>query len=297
MRRLFFSRFRRLLVLVPTLAAWPVIPALLADDPPADKSGEKPPAIAPPTAKELAEKRMQFMKTALSRYTVQVGGRKEPDKVGDPCLRWTNPISGVADGIIAVYAHVGGRPAAIGQFFFNETKSWVNEFTILAESDVRILRSGRLFWKPSEYVCKFTDLPRSSLPAAGSVVRSAQMRAVAADFSAIDYFGPDETKQNLRLLRQPVYRYSEKGKILDGAIFIFALGTNPECCLLLEAYQEDNKGPRYRYAVAPMSIYPLEVRYKDSLVWSMEGRQPVGAKSRSYYAGRYTPEPGEVLPE
>jgi hypothetical protein len=120
------------------------------------------------------------------------------------------------------------------------------------------------------------------------------MRAIAADFAVTDYF--KGTKQDLRLLRQPVYRYSEKGKILDGALFIFVLGTDPECCLLVEACQDD-KDPRYRYAVAPMSIFQLEVRYKDHLVWSIEPRNATGASCRSYYAARYAPEPGEALPE
>jgi hypothetical protein len=46
-----------------------------------------------------------------------------------------------------------------------------------------------------------------------------------------------------------------------------------------------------------MSIYQLEVRYKDALVWSIERRGAVGAECRSYYAATYTPEPGESLPE
>jgi hypothetical protein len=296
MRRSFFSRFCLLLVLIPTLASCSVVPALLAEDPPADKTGGKPPEIAPPTAKELADKRMVFMKTALARYTVQVGEGKEPAKVADPCLRWTNPIGTAADGIIAVYAYNGGRPAAVGQFFLNAQKRWVNEFTIIPQSDVTILRSGRLFWKPSEYVCKFTDLPRSPIPVANPVLRLAKMRAIAADFSVIDYFGSKEVKQNLRLLPQPVYRYAEEGKILDGALFVFVLGTDPECCLLLEAYQDD-QGSRYRYAVAPMSIFQLEVRYKDAPVWAIERRSAAGANCRSYYAAAYTPEPGEALPE
>jgi hypothetical protein len=296
MRRSFFTRFRLLLVLIPTLAPCSVVPALLAGDPPADKVGEKPPDIAPPTAKELAVKRMQFMKTALARYTVHGGERKEPAKVADPCLRWTNPIGGAPDGVVAVYAHKGGRPVALGQFFLNGQKRWVNEFSIIPESDVTVMRSGHLFWKPSEYVCKFTDLPRSPLPAAKAVLRLAQMRAIAADFSVIDYFGPKETRQDLRLLPQPVSRYSEKGKILDGALFIYVLATDPECCLLLEAYQ-DGKGSRYRYAVAPMSIFQLEVRYKDDPVWAIERRGAAGANCRSYYAGTYAPEPGEALPE
>jgi hypothetical protein len=239
---------------------------------------------------------MVFMKTALARYTFQVGARKEPVNVADPCLRWTNPLGTAVDGVLAVYAHKGGRPAAIGQFFRQGRTRWVNEFTIIPESDVTILRSGRVFWQPSEYVCKFTDLPRSPLPAAKPAFRLAQMRAIAADFSVIDYFGQNATKQNLRLLPQPLHRYSDESKILDGALFVFVVATDPECCVLVEAYH-DAKGSRYRYAVAPMSIYQLEARYKDTLVWAIERRGAVGAACRSYYAATYIPEPGEVLPE
>src|ERR1700730_10769832 len=164
-QRSFLSRFRRLFVLIPALALCPVVRALLAEDPPDEKRGEKPPAIAPPTAKELADQRMQFMQKELDPFTIQVGAEKVPATVGDPCLHWTNPIGGASDGIIAVYAHKGGRPAAVGQILLTANKTWLNEFTVLAENDVTILRSGRLFWKPSEYVCKFSELPRSPLPA------------------------------------------------------------------------------------------------------------------------------------
>jgi hypothetical protein len=290
MRCSFFTRFRLLVALIPTLALCSVVPFLLAeDDPPPDKTDKKQPKIAPPTDKEMRDERMQFMKRALGRFTIQVGEEKEPVKAGDPCLRWTNPIGGASDGIVAVYAHKGGRPVATGQFFLFGNKRWDNEFTIIAESDVTIMRSGRPYWKPKEYVCKFTDLPRSTVPVDKAVARLAQMRAIAADFSVIDYF--KGTKQDLRLLRQPVYRYSEKGKILDGALFVFALGTDPECCLLLEAYQDGNDS-RYRYALAPMTTYKLEVRYKDRSVWSV-----AGDNGRSHLSKGYTPEPGEVLPK
>jgi len=289
MRRLFFSRFRQLLVLVPTLAACLTVPVLLADDSPADEAGKKPPEIGPPTAKELEDKRMHFMKRALSRYTVHVGERKEPATVGDPCLRWTNPIGGGAAGIVAVYAYKGGRPAALGQLFLNDEKQWVNEFTIIVESDVTIKRSGQQVWKPLEYVCKFSDLPRSPLPANKPALRLAQMRAIARDFSVMSHFR--ENKHDLRLLPQPIYRYSEREKILDGALFAFVLGTDPDCGLLLEAYQ-DGKDSRYRYALAPITVFKLEVRYKHRLVWSV-----TGAHGRSILSSHYRPEPGETLPK
>src|SRR5262245_4782303 len=81
------------------------------------KADEKAPDLVPPTAKELSDKRMVFMKTALSHFTIQVGDRKDASKVADPCLRWTVPVSNSTDGVIAVYAHNGGRPDAIAQFF------------------------------------------------------------------------------------------------------------------------------------------------------------------------------------
>jgi hypothetical protein len=266
-----------------------------ADKPPAKKPEAKAPDLAPPTAEELGDKRMAFMKSALAHFTIQVGNRKEPAKAGDPCLRWTDPVSNAADGVVAVYAHNGGRPDAIAQFFFNYQKRWIAEFTIIPDGGVTILRSGREHWTPSEYVCKFADLPGSPAPATRPALRLPQMRAIAADFAVIDYFGDPEVRQNLRLLPQPVFRYAEDGMIVDGAVFVFAHGTNPECCVLLEACQ-DGKGSRYRYAVAPMSIYRLETRYKDALIWSVERRHP-GRKARSYYADVYTPQPGETLPD
>src|SRR5437764_281512 len=101
MLRMLIDRFRALLDLVLTLIPCAVMLVLLADDPPADKRGGKPADIAPPTAEELADRRMVFMKAALARYTVEVGGRKEVARVADPCLRWTNPIGTATDGVVA----------------------------------------------------------------------------------------------------------------------------------------------------------------------------------------------------
>ena len=270
-------------------------PQLLADETPARKVAQKAPDVDPLTAKELADRRLAFMKSALAHFTVQVGDRKEAATVGDPCLRWTDPVSSTADGVVGVYAHNGGRPDAIAQFFVNYSKRWVAEFTIIPDADVTLLRSGRELWKPSEYICKFADVTGSPEPAASPALRLPQMRAIAADFAVVDYFGGQQVKVDLRLLPRPVYRYTQDGKVVDGVVFIFAHGTNPECCVLLEAYR-DGKGSRYRYAVAPMSIYRLEARYKGAPVWSVGQRYPGLRNARSYYADYYKPDPGETLP-
>lgn len=277
----------------------PLAPAVGDDRASSTLQQETAPDISPPTKEDLADKRIIFSKSALAQYTVLVGDRPEPAKVSDPCLRWSNPVGAVRDGILAVYTFDGGRPVAVGQFFHNRPSTWIHEFAIIASDNVRIMRSGRLFWQPSEYVCRFTDVPDSPVPAAKASLRLTQMRKIAADFSVIDHFGWEDsaiTIHNLRLMPQPVYRYSETDKILDGGLFVFALGTDPECNLLLEAYQDD-KGARYRYALAPMSVYQLEVRYKNNDVWGIERRKVVGASCKKFYARVYDPAPGEIVPE
>jgi hypothetical protein len=290
---------RAWLLFLPLAASSIVGPSFAADDPAPAKPGKDEPDIAPPTKDELADQRMVFIKSALTQYSVRVGDRNEPARVSDPCLRWSNPVSGEKDGVVAVFTFSGGRPVAIGQFFRNGPGNWVNEFAIIAAGDATIMRSAGPFWKPSEYICKFADLPDSPVPASKPALRLAQMRKIAADFSVIDHFGWEESEiaqQSLRLLSQPVYRYSEEGKILDGGLFVFAVGTDPECNLLLEAY-EDDKGSRYRYALAPMTIYQLEARYRDAVVFAIERRIVFGSNCRKYYAGMYRPAPGETVPD
>ncbi len=278
--------------------------AAVADDTTASPSkDESAPDISPPTKDDLADKRVVFCKSALAQYTVLVGDRQDAAKVSEPCLRWSNPLGTVKDGILAVYTFGGGRPVAVGQFFHNRatgaTSNWINEFAIVASDNVRLMRSGRLYWQPSEYVCKFADVPDAPVPSTKAPLRLTQMRKIAADFSVIDHFGWDDatiTTHTLRLMPQPVYRYSEQDKILDGGMFVFALGTDPECNLFIEAYQ-DEKGSRFRYALAPMSVYQLEARYKDKEVWSIERRKFVGPKCTKYYARMYDPAPDEVRPD
>ena len=74
------------------------------------------------------------------------------------------------------------------------------------------------------------------------------MRSLADGFRASDDFGGKGWSE-LRLLPTPIARYGEPGtKLLDGALFAFVLGTDPEVFLFLEA--RPGQG-RLRVAVCP----------------------------------------------
>ena len=67
--------------------------------------------------------------------------------------------------------------------------------------------------------------------------RLRQMRHYAGEFTS-DQTRRDGITRDNRLLTQPIYRYrGTESPLIDGAVFVFAQGTNPEVYLLLEAYR------------------------------------------------------------
>jgi hypothetical protein len=75
----------------------------------------------------------------------------------------------------------------------------------------------------------------------------------------------DDVPKVLRPLATPLYRYPTRGAVLDGALFAFVVGTDPELLLLIEA-QDD----RWRYAVARMNRDALQVALDEQAVETYE---------------------------
>lgn len=100
------------------------------------------------------------------------------------------------------------------------------------------------------------------------------MRKIAEDFNVMDDHGwTTKVRQPLRLLRQPVHRYSDaEVGIIDGAIFSYVLGTDPEANLLLEAYAATD-GPRWRFTFSPQTIYGMQAFRDETMVWEIGERR------------------------
>jgi len=95
------------------------------------------------------------------------------------------------------------------------------------------------------------------------------MRSFAERFTAAvdpSRSGKWQDRHQLRLLTTPVYRYADAAEVLDGALFAFVQGTNPEVLLLIEAPQGESPG-RWQYGFAPMTSFEAQVRRDDKIVW------------------------------
>ncbi len=88
-------------------------------------------------------------------------------------------------------------------------------------------------------------------PAADANARLRQFKTLVKRFSSYQIFAPKQQREELRLLVQPLYRYSDlENGVRDGALFAFALGTNPEVLLFLEARDEEGGKPAWYYGLA-----------------------------------------------
>jgi hypothetical protein len=146
--------------------------------------------------------------------------------------------------------------------------------------------AGDIRWAPRGPGLTFRDVPDAPSPAKTAQNRLFQMKELIRRFSGAAH--PTGRPTALRPMAHPIDRYSdpEAGQI-DGAIFLLAIGTNPEAMVLLEAQGPTSDKASWRYAVAPLTVAPFEVAIDRREVWAEPYHSDrVNTPDRSYYAVR-----------
>ena len=223
-----------------------------------------------------------------------------------PLLRWTQPVRGGDDG--AVYLWLDrGRPAAIGTIFAwpHSSGNYVvqHEFHSLALEPISARFRDRAVWQPDRPGLELKAVPDGPAPAEMPAQRLRQIRALVRDFSA-ESTGAEGGKWELRLLNQPLYRYqldpsaSKPEAVLDGALFAFVQGTDPEIILLVEARQ-DGDSAQWQYACARFSDHALRISHKGAVVWEVPRSNPRPDAPHYYFAAeqRQPPTAAEAADE
>jgi hypothetical protein len=192
------------------------------------------------------------------------------DTPKESVLRWTNPLAGRVYGNTYVWLHEG-RPVAAGCLFryFDPYRSFNGELATLSGVRLVAKRDDKVVWQPkAEW--KWHPVRGAPAPAATAPQRLLQMRALAGEFAVEILDTRNLTRgeeQTPRLLPRPLYRYNaERTKTLDGGLYAFVLGTDPELLLLLECDTAAAK-PGWRFGVGRMNRYRLQLKRKGETVW------------------------------
>jgi RNA polymerase sigma factor (sigma-70 family) len=212
----------------------------------------------------------RLIQAELPRWTVRMGDDADLKVSPKPVLRWTNPASGRMHGEIYVWT-ADGRPEAVMSLFKVWEPDWgfAGEFHSLSQTKLVAKRDKAVFWNCERPGIAFRDVPDASSVAESASRRLQQMRALANNFSAVLVDSRRNVKgerQTLRLLTQPLYRYSGRGDVADGALFAFVLGTDVEVLLLIEARRTETAN-RWKYALARLNNDELAAFFKEEEVW------------------------------
>jgi hypothetical protein len=222
---------------------------------------------------EVREQQLKNMKRSAAQHVLSpADDRKRLFKIQEnAAMRWSNPIVGVKDGAIYVWSD-RGRPQAIIKLYTFDNEVFSHEWQSLSESTIIAEREGKIVWSPSEPGIAFRELTDAPKPAELATERLRQVKTLAGKFSSTYTPIPKEAKPfELRLLIQPLFRYeaSDDKQCLDGAIFAFSNGTDPQGLLLFEA-RKSGESYRYSYAFAKMASGAVIAKYGEKEIYSAE---------------------------
>jgi hypothetical protein len=210
---------------------------------------------------------------AAAAYEIRTAGGDAKDRaatlIEQPILRWTNPLGGNQGHGVTFLWTLESRPAAV--LSVNE---WTgpdgivheqHEFCSMAPCGLTTAGPAGRNWSPADAGVEFKPAADASAPLDSPRLRLRQMRELAERFTA-DKTTRDDVRRTLRLLPQPVYRYGDASTgVLDGALFAFVEGNDPEVFLTIES--RSTEGDAWRYAFARMNSVQVRAFYRDVLVW------------------------------
>lgn len=209
---------------------------------------------------------------AAKSYTFEVSGDPpyEPEFRDESLLRWSNPGAGEIYGSVFVWTHQG-RPEVVASLYqwYSPYTHGAHEFHSLATTSISGVRDGTPVWKSNQPGVQFRRVPDQHAMDTVRAIRLRRMREIARRF-AVKKTDREGVAQEMRLLPQPIYRYpADSSHALDGALFVFVDGTDPEVILLVEARKTGNKW-EWEYALTRMNSVQFVARYRDREVWRVE---------------------------
>jgi len=259
-------------------------------------------ASAPAPGQEPAKEKDIGRAARLDEMTRLIGDFRVVEIDGDartplglrpgPLLRWNDPTRDFSDGALWAWG-ANGRPAALvsAELYPDEkdTETWCFEFASLSTRprveaeggegftpDWAYLTpprpDGQIRWEPRTPGITFRAIPDAPAPARDEAGRLRQMKDLTRRFAAREEFFTAQSKSiALRLLPRPIDRYADPAAgLVDGALFAFANGTNPEVVLLIEAQGRPPDSAAWRFAAARLSLSGVALTLDGAEAWSVD---------------------------
>jgi hypothetical protein len=252
------AKLWRSIIGVCLLAATVIVCAALAAN---LANGAEDGETAPSKDNNRPDRRLKIMREAIDGFRItstQIDSDRAPKFSPRPLLRYNDGTRGFKGLLDATAWRLGesGRPKAIVTleiYPVDRDKTILQYEFVSLTSDKFELQSPRgIRWLPGGAEFSLAEFEEAAQPGATLRARLLQMRELARRFAAQEIL-PSGERIELRLLSQPIDRYGDlAADILDGAVFVFANGTNPEVGLLLECSEKQWSYGLFRLSAAKL---------------------------------------------
>lgn len=212
-----------------------------------------------------------------SRDRFQISSASDPGTAfkHETIMRWANNSRGSQNGATMIWIK-NGRPEAVCCIY-----PWQgelrHEFDSLSVGLIQGTYKEEIVWQPKTAGLTMTEIPGATEPAATANRRKLQLRELSRQFKGImtGWKNDDSDREELRLLGQPLYSYqSTDPEVIDGALFGFVQGTDPEILLLIEARSVAAAAPKWMFAFVRRTSGGLEGHHNGKLVWQADKHPP-----------------------
>lgn len=256
-------------------------------------------------AQENANKRkLAVMRRLAEAIHVTVGegeARKDAKLISEPLFRFSDQARLLPDGSVWGWG-TAGRPVMMVEFRTYDRTPGEWGYDLTATSDVRLSAeiTGHGRFAPRNPDFKLIAARDFAPPSKTEAARLRQMKQFARSLNASEIWKGQRSE--LRLLPTEVHRYSDAASgIIDGAVFIFVVGSNPEAILLVEAHKAEPRPDApgtWKYGLARMSAAEVTFRLGDTEVWKIpEDHGGPGASYYSFWRANALPAPAPRDPK
>lgn len=239
------------------------------------------------TDREAREARLKQAEAHVGALEMRLAsGGDVVERIDKPLLVYGDSARNNADGTLWAWGQ-NGRPLAVLETYRSNNQGGRRASAITLTSTEKVVLKTRLFaqeWQPAQTQIAPRLLPAADAPANREAVRLRQLKELARRFTAHEFWDPDNSRFELRLLVQPIHRYhDEKANLWDGAIFVLAHDTNPEVLVLIEALGETLDKSRWHYSLARLGSAELHVEIDGAEVWKQDRTPGVVGRPTDHY--------------
>jgi hypothetical protein len=208
---------------------------------------------------------LEILNRHVERLSMTLSGkpsRRIPQLLQPPVMRSSNKGEN-HDGAVWLWLD-GAQPVAVLSAW-NRGPVWYSENTTLTEEAFEVTGWTGVAWQsPSEprHWFKQDDPVGDS-----AAIRQRTLRDISRRFSARE--DRQGVKSELRLLPRPIHSYADPDRgVVEGVLFAFVLGTDPELFMQIEARKSGGE-PKWQVAFARMASAELGVRTAEGEIWTV----------------------------